>query len=80
MKKCLALNIKVTTRLLIIVTFFIWLVWINIRAISVIFFSICPKLIVYLEAMFHKTIKLISSQMLFGDKVLGLIPNLAKSP
>ena len=31
-------------------------------------------------AMFHKTIKLTSSQMLFGYKVFGLIPNLAKSP
>ena len=27
--------------------------------------------------MFHKTIKLTSSQMLFGYKVFGLIPNLA---
>ena len=30
-------------------------------------------------AMFHKTIELTSSQMLFGYKVFGLIPNLAKS-
>ena len=31
------------------------------------------------EAIFHKTTKLTSSQMLFGYKVFGLIPNLAKS-
>ena len=31
-------------------------------------------------AMFHKTIKRTSSQMLFGYKVFGLIPDLAKSP
>ena len=31
-------------------------------------------------AMFHKTTELTSSQMLFGYKAFGLIPNLAKSP
>ena len=30
-------------------------------------------------ALFHKAIKLTSLQMLFGYKVFGLIPNLAKS-
>ena len=31
-------------------------------------------------AMFHKTIRIASSQMLFDYKVFGLIPNLVKSP
>ena len=31
-------------------------------------------------AMFHKTIRIASSQMLFDYKVFGLIPDLVKSP
>ena len=42
--------------------------------------TIPTNLEVSLAAMFHKTIEIASSRMLFGYKVFGLIPNLVKSP